>query len=74
MTISRDVIFDENGKWDSKINKNNTWELVNMSYDKPVIGVKWVYKAKLNLDGSIQKNKAKLVVKEYAQKVRSGLQ
>ncbi|CAL9004505.1 unnamed protein product [Prunus brigantina] len=52
----------------SMIEKNQTWELVNRPFDKPVIGVKWVYKTKLNLDESIQKNKAKLVAKGYAQK------
>ncbi|CAL2234204.1 unnamed protein product [Prunus armeniaca] len=50
------------------IEKNKTWELVDRPSDKPVIGVKWVYKTKLNLDGSIQKHKARLVVKGYAQK------
>ena len=49
------------------INKNNTWELVDRLYDKLVIGVKWVYKTKLNLDGTVQKNKARLVAKDYAQ-------
>ncbi|BBH01896.1 BURP domain-containing protein [Prunus dulcis] len=50
------------------IEKNETWELVDRPSDKPIIGVKWVYKTKLNLDGSIQKHKARLVVKGYAQK------
>ncbi|CAL8998549.1 unnamed protein product, partial [Prunus brigantina] len=50
------------------INKNETWELVHRPSEKPVIGVKWVYKTKLNLDGSIQKYKARLVVKGYSQK------
>ncbi|KAI5348478.1 hypothetical protein L3X38_001365 [Prunus dulcis] len=36
--------------------------------DKPVIGVKWVFKTKLNLDGTVQKHKARLVDKGYAQK------
>jgi hypothetical protein len=35
------------------IEKNNTWELVERPIDKPVIGVKWVYKTKLYLDGTI---------------------
>ena len=39
--------------------------------DKPThkraIGVKWVYRTKLNSDGSINKHKARLVVKGYAQ-------
>ena len=50
------------------IEKNDTWELVNRLFDKPVIGVKWVYKTKLNLDGSMQKSKARLVVNGYFQK------
>ncbi|CAL8152545.1 unnamed protein product [Prunus armeniaca] len=50
------------------IEKNETWELVDRPSDKPIISVKWVYKSKLNLDGSIQKHKARLVVKGYAQK------
>ncbi|CAL8998022.1 unnamed protein product [Prunus brigantina] len=50
------------------IEKNKTWELVDRPIDKLVIGVKWVYKTKLNLDGSIQKNKARLMAKGYAQK------
>ncbi|KAI5323618.1 hypothetical protein L3X38_032690 [Prunus dulcis] len=32
------------------IEKNNTWQLVERPFNKPVIGVKWVYKTKLNLD------------------------
>ncbi|KAM1889490.1 hypothetical protein ACFX13_047468 [Malus domestica] len=51
------------------IENNDTWELVNRLSDKPVIGVKWVYKVKLNLDGYVQKNKARLVAKGYSQKL-----
>ncbi|VVA41194.1 PREDICTED: Retrovirus-related Pol poly from transposon, partial [Prunus dulcis] len=50
------------------IEKNGTWELVERPTDKPVIGVKWVFKTKLNLDGTFQKHKARLVAKGYAQK------
>jgi hypothetical protein len=52
------------------IKKNNTWELVERPIDKLVIGVKWVYKTKLHLDETIQKHKAHLVAKGYAQKSR----
>lgn len=49
------------------IEKNSTWELVNRPRDKLAIGVKCVYKTKLNLDGFVQKNKARLVAKGYFQ-------
>ena len=49
------------------IEKNDTWELVNRSQHKKPIGVKWVYRTKLNADGSINKYKARLVMKRYAQ-------
>lgn len=51
------------------IEKNETWELVDRPVDKPIIGVKQVLKTKLNLDGVVQKNKAKLVAKSYTQKL-----
>jgi len=40
---------------------------VDRSQHKQPIGVKWVYSTKLNPDGSINKYKAMLVVKGYAQ-------
>ena len=49
------------------IEKNNIWKLVNCPHGKYIIGVKWVYKTKLNLDGTIQKHKARLVAKGYSQ-------
>jgi len=51
--------------YDSK--KNKTWELVDKPENRKVIGVKWVFKIKLNADSSINKYKARLVVKGYAQ-------
>eukprot|EP00253_Pinus_taeda_P001692 PITA_01692 len=50
-----------------KIEKNNTWELVPRPKDKNVIGTKWVFKNKLNENGEVIINKAKLVGKGYAQ-------
>lgn len=37
----------------SMIENNATWELVDRPTVKPIIGVKWVFKTKLNLDGSM---------------------
>ena len=49
------------------IDKSQTWELVERPKHRKVIGVKWVFRTKLNADGSINKHKARLVVKGYAQ-------
>lgn len=64
--------FEEAAKWVKAmekeirmIEKNKTWELVDHSKDR--VGVKWIYKTKLNSDGSIQKHKASLVAKGYSQ-------
>ncbi|KAA3472465.1 Retrovirus-related Pol polyprotein from transposon TNT 1-94 [Gossypium australe] len=48
--------------------KNKTWELVEKPSNRKVIGVKWVYRAKLNADGSPNKLKARLVVKGFSQR------
>ena len=47
---------------------NQTWDLVDIPANKTSIGVKWVYKTKLNEKGELEKNKARLVAKGYAQK------
>ena len=49
------------------IQRNKTWELVNLPEGKDVIGLKWIYKIKHKEDGSIQKYKARLVAKGYSQ-------
>ena len=40
------------------IQKSNTWELTDLPKDGKSIGVKWVYKMKLNEHGEIDKYKA----------------
>nr|KYP72431.1 hypothetical protein KK1_005020 [Cajanus cajan] len=50
----------------SMIEKNQTWILMEKPQGKKVIGFKWVYRTKLNVYGSINKHKARLVMKGYA--------
>lgn len=50
------------------ITKNNTWSLVNLPDNHKSIGVKWVYKTKMNEKGGVDKHKARLVVKGYRQR------
>lgn len=49
------------------IEKNNTQELTTLPPDAKKIGVKWIYKTKLNEKGQIEKYKARLVAKGYSQ-------
>jgi len=51
----------------SMIKKNKTYEVVDRPKDRKIIGVKWVFRTKLNANGSINKHKARLFVKGYAQ-------
>lgn len=55
----RDAMKDEI----NMINKNEIWELVDRLVHKKVIGVKWVFRAKMNTVGSVNRYKAKLVAK-----------
>ena len=50
-----------------QIEKNHNWELVPRPHDKNVIGTKWIFKNKLNVNGDVVRNKARLVCKGYAQ-------
>ncbi|RDX88499.1 hypothetical protein CR513_29897, partial [Mucuna pruriens] len=64
------ILFEEavkHEKWrkamDSEINsteKNQAWELMNLPTRAKTIGVKWIYKTKLNELGEVDKYKARL--------------
>ncbi|KAM3964295.1 uncharacterized protein ACR2FA_001787 [Aphomia sociella] len=50
------------------LKENKTWILVDLPKGRKAIPCKWVYKVKLNVDGSVEKYKARLVIKGYTQK------
>jgi hypothetical protein len=50
-----------------QIEKNQTWQLVPRPKNKNVIGTKWVYENKMNENGKVIRNKAKLICKGYDQ-------
>jgi hypothetical protein len=50
-----------------QIEKNDIWELVPRPKKNKLIGTKWVFRNKLNEDGHVTRNKARLVCKGYVQ-------
>ena len=53
-----------NDKMDS-IMENKTWKLVDLPPGSKPIGYKWIFKKKMKVDGTIDKFKARLVVKGF---------
>ena len=50
------------------IHANDTWDSCDLPTSKHVVGTKWVHKVKRKANGSIDRYKAHLVAKGYAQK------
>ena len=48
--------------------KNDVWEIVPRPKRKDVVSSKWLYKIKHDVDGSIEKSKARLVARGFSQK------
>lgn len=51
------------------IKKDDTWELIKLSKNQKVIGVKWVYKTKQKQGSLVDCHKVRLVVRGYKQKL-----
>jgi len=47
---------------------NGTWELVELPPGAKVVNSGWVFKVKLNADGSVERYKSRLVAKGYSQR------
>ena len=47
------------------LDKNGTWEIVELLARKQTMACKWVYTIKYNPDGTIQRYKARLVAKGF---------
>ncbi|GKA07712.1 zinc finger, CCHC-type containing protein [Tanacetum coccineum] len=68
---SQDVAFWKeaiNDEMDS-IMDNNTWVLVDLSLGCKPLGCKWIFKRKLNVDGTVEKFKTRLVIQGFRQKL-----
>ena len=49
------------------LDKNEDWYLVQLPTGRKVIGIKWIFKKKLNVEGKVDKYKSRLVAKGYFQ-------
>lgn len=49
------------------LKSNDTWELTKLPQGRKALKCKWVYKLKTNADGSVQRYKARLVIKGFSQ-------
>nr|GEW07400.1 isochorismate synthase, chloroplastic [Tanacetum cinerariifolium] len=74
MSYREAVTSSEGNQWKkaikSKIDsilQNHTWELVDLPYGCKPLGYKWIFKKKMKADGTIDKYKARLVIKGYRQ-------
>ena len=50
--------------------RNDVWELVPRPTHQSIIKTKWVYRNKLDEHGTVVRNKARLVAKDYNQEER----
>jgi len=51
----------------NQFKRNDVWDLVSKPEHKNIIGMKWVFRNKLNEQGEVIRNKARLVDKGYSQ-------
>jgi len=51
----------------NQFQRNNVWDLVPKHPQKNIIETKWVFKNKLNEQGEVTRNKARLVAQGYNQ-------
>jgi hypothetical protein len=50
----------------SALQKNKTWELVQLPRGKKTVGCKWVFTVKQTPEGKVERYKARMVAKDYS--------
>ena len=52
----------------NQFERNEVWNLVDRTKDYPIVGTKWVFRNKLDENGFVTRNKARLVVRDIINK------
>ena len=75
VTFKQAMTSPEAKYWKESINSeiqsivsNGTWELIDLPPGCTTVECKWIFKKKLNPDGTINKYKARLVAKGFTQR------
>ncbi|PHU21498.1 hypothetical protein BC332_06605 [Capsicum chinense] len=74
-TFEKIMLSSNSSFWKEAVNSeidsilsNHTWELVDIPLGNKPLGSKWIFKRKIKADGTIDKYKARLIVKGFKQK------
>lgn len=74
LTVEEALSSDRAEKWKDAMNvefqqlmENKTWEVCELPLGRKAIDNKWVFKTKLNSDGTIEREKARLCAKGFSQ-------
>jgi hypothetical protein len=52
----------------SALADNQTWSIIPLPAGKHAVGCRWIFKTKFNVDGTIERHKARLVAQGFLQK------
>lgn len=62
----KEAVFEEM----RALEKNGTWEIVNLPKGKTIVGCKWVFTVKFKSSGTLERYEARLVAKGFTQTYR----
>ena len=75
LSIKEALASPDKAKWMTAMDReleslgiNDVWDLVELPEDRKAVGSKWVFKLKMNADGSVERYKARLVAQGFTQK------
>ena len=74
-TVRQALSSPDKAKWMAAMEReieslraNDVWDLVEPPKDRKAVGSKWVFKLKMNVEGSVERHKARLVAQGFTQK------